>query len=68
MVVLPGAVRPEQAEHLAPLDLERHAAHGLDRPVVLAQVAHLYGGFGHPARLSSAGPYPVVYRPPTGLT
>ena len=56
---LAGAVRAEQAEHLAALDLERHAAHGLDRPVRLAQVAHLYGGGSHPARLAS-------YRPFTG--
>ena len=36
-------VRPEQPEDLAALDLEREAAHGLDRAIGLVQVADLYG-------------------------
>src|SRR5438874_2717511 len=37
---LAGAVRPEQPEHLALLDVEVDAAHGLERAVRLAQTAH----------------------------
>ena len=38
---LARAVRAEQADHLAALDAEREAAHGLDVAVALPQVVHL---------------------------
>ena len=50
---LAGAVRAEQPEDLAALDLEDEPAHGLDRPIGLVQVDHLDGRGCHPARLSS---------------
>src|SRR3954468_192034 len=56
---LAGAVRPEQAEHLAARDLERHAAHRLDGPVALAQVAHADGRLGGHAQ----APAPDAPRP-----
>ena len=37
---LAGAVRPEQAEHLALLDGEADAGDGIDLAVALAQLAH----------------------------
>src|SRR4051794_8384909 len=50
---LARAVGPEQPEHLAASHLERQAAHRLDRPVRLAQVAHADRGFGHPPNYRS---------------
>ena len=41
---LARAVRPEKAEHLAGRDLEVDAAHGFDRAVTHAEVAHLDRG------------------------
>ena len=54
---LTGAVRPEQAEHLALLDGEADAADGFDLAVALAQLAHRKSRNGaHPVSSSSAMP------------
>ena len=51
---LAGAVRPEQREGLAAMDVEAHAVDGVVLPVVLAQVAHAHDGFRFAHALSVA--------------
>ena len=67
---LAGAVRPDEASHLAGLDGERQIVHGYRGAVPLAQLAHLDGvhvrrRYGRQGGVSS--PSGAVFRPPREL-